>query len=121
MMLQDVTAGNFIIDTRDVEALIIELESNVNNLDGADKETLKSLLALRSEFQDYSSEWEHGETLICEDYWIDYVRELCEDCGYIPKELPKWIDIDWESTAKNVAQDYVTINFDGVDYYARCI
>lgn len=120
MMLNTVSAGNFVIDTRDVEALINELESDVNNLNEEDSNQLETLLKLRGEFQDYSNEWEHGETLICEDYWIDYVKELCEDCGYIPKDLPHWIDIDWESTAENVAQDYTVITFDGYDYYVRC-
>lgn len=119
-VLNCVTSGDFVIDSRDVQALIDELEGMGNELDVDETERLATLLKLKEDASDYSSEWDYGEQLICEDYWIDYVKELCEDCGYIPKDFPHWIDIDWESTARNVAQDYMTITFDGADYYVRC-
>ena len=40
----------------------------------------------------------------------DFVRQLLEDCGDIPKDLPPYIDIDWSSTANNVMQDYTKEN-----------
>ena len=36
----------------------------------------------------------------------DFVRELLESCGDIPKDLPAYIHIDWESTARDVLMDY---------------
>ena len=119
-VLNCVTSGDFVIDSRDVQALIDDFESMGDELDVDEAERLATLLKLKEDASDYSSEWDYGEQLICEDYWIDYVKELCEDCGYIPKDFPHWIDIDWESTARNVAQDYTTITFDGADYYVRC-
>lgn len=65
------------------------------------------------------TDFTYGETLIPEHEWEDYVRELCEDIGYIPKDLPSWIEIDWKATAKNVAQDYSFISYQGEDYYYR--
>ena len=38
--------------------------------------------------EEISSEFEYGETMIPEDKWEDYVRELVEDCGYISKDFP---------------------------------
>lgn len=37
----------------------------------------------------------------------DFTQNLLDDLGYIPKDFPRWIEIDWEATASNVMQDYV--------------
>jgi hypothetical protein len=39
----------------------------------------------------------------------DFVRNLLEDIGDIPKDLPYYIAIDWETTAETVMDDYVEI------------
>ena len=142
-----------IIDTRDIQDRIDEIESDIESLEdeitelseeideldeeNADdkneidlklddiedkrgqiedlQEELSMLLDVRSEVPEFS----YGETLIYEDYWIEYVQELCEDCGYISKDFPYWIEIDWEATAKNVAMDYSTIELYGNTYYFR--
>lgn len=85
--------------------------------DNADE--LKSLQDLASEGEDATSEWRHGETLIREDYWVEYVQDLCKDIGDLPQDIPHYIVIDWDETARNIAMDYSTISFDGVDYYIR--
>lgn len=41
---------------------------------------------------------------------IDFVQELLEDCGDIPKDLPHYIHIDWDSTARDIMMDYSTSN-----------
>ena len=28
----------------------------------------------------------------------DYAEHTCNECGYIPKDMPTWIKIDWEET-----------------------
>lgn len=83
-----------------------------------DAEKLKILKALANQCES-CSDWEYGETLIRESYFEDYCQELCEDIGDIPKDLPHYIVIDWEATARNIKQDYLTVNFDGVDYLIR--
>ena len=40
----------------------------------------------------------------------DFVRELVESCGDIPKDLPPYIHIDWESTARDIMMDYFAID-----------
>jgi len=36
----------------------------------------------------------------------DFVQNLVEDCGDIPKDLPAYIHIDWERTAHDIMMDY---------------
>lgn len=79
---------------------------------------LAELLALQDECEGYS-DWRHGETLIRHDCWEEYVKELLEDCGDIPENLPHYIEIDWETTAENIAQDYSVVSFGNTDYYIR--
>jgi hypothetical protein len=114
-----VVAGDFIIDSRDVQDEIDALEVLENKSDD-DIARLNVLLELKESVSEYDSDWGYGATLVCEDYWIDYVRELCDDAGYIGKYFPSWIAIDWETTAQHVAQDYTTVDFDGSTYYVRC-
>lgn len=52
-------------------------------------------------------------------YWVDYVQEMLEDTGDIPKDLPHYIVIDWESTARNIQYDYVSIDVGGTDFWIR--
>lgn len=66
-----------------------------------------------------SNEWNYGITFIPEDEFEDYCKELCEDCGYISKDFPHWITIDWSDTADNMLQDYNEVEFDGETYLYR--
>ncbi len=40
----------------------------------------------------------------------DFVQQLCEDIGDIPKDMPSYIHIDWDRTARDVMMDYHEIN-----------
>ena len=126
------------LDTRDLQTRLEELESEredfqntVNDAEeGEEKQTaqeeldswegdnLEELEALR-ELKDEVSEWDDGNTLIPEEDWIDYVEEMLQDCGYLPRNLPWYIEIDWEKTAENIAQDYGTVDYLGTTYYYR--
>lgn len=48
---------------------------------------------------------------------IDFVQTLLEETGEIPANLPHYIHIDWESTARDVMYDYIEI--DG-HYFRNC-
>jgi len=65
------------------------------------------------------SEFTYGCTLIEEDDFEDYVEELLTDCGYIPKDFPSWIEIDWKATSENVKQDYSELKYKDKIYYFR--
>ena len=41
---------------------------------------------------------------------IDFTMELLESCGDIPKELPSYVHIDWEGTARDIMMDYSSHN-----------
>lgn len=65
------------------------------------------------------SEWDYGVTLIDEDDFEDYCEELCTDIGYISKDFPNWIKIDWEATANNMRQDYSEVVYNEITYLYR--
>ena len=45
----------------------------------------------------------------------DFVQQLLEDCGSLPSDLPSYIHIDWERTARDIMSDYT--EYDG--FYFR--
>ena len=113
-----------VLDSRDIIERIEELEF-LDATDGDDTESfsgrdeLKSLRTLAAECSSLSADWEYGEVLIRYSYWENYVREMLEDCGDIPNDLPWYIAVDWETTADNISQDYSIVEFNGIDYYIR--
>jgi len=76
-------------------------------LNAFDHERLKEL-------DDLLSEVDRDSTLVDEDGFEDYVRDMLSDQGI---EIPSWIEIDWEATCKNVAMDYIVVTFDNEDWY----
>lgn len=34
----------------------------------------------------------YGETIIHADYFTEYTEDLCKDTGYLPNDLPSWIE-----------------------------
>ena len=120
-----------VIDSRDIISRISELEDGrdewlsenegkeisdweADDLDAAAELTKLNLVA---DELSHLSDWEHGVTLIRYSYFADYVEEFCVDCGYIPEELPTFLVIDWEATARNVMNNYGTVEFDGIEYH----
>lgn len=81
-------------------------------------EELHQLKRLANQLEHYG-DWGHGETLIRESYFEEYVEDLLKDCGDLPKDIPSYIAIDWETTANNLKVDYTEADFDGVTYYMR--
>jgi len=80
---------------------------------------LKVLIALQNNANG-SPDWEYGETLIRDSYFVDYAQELAEDVCEMPRDI-KWpyTCIDWEKAASELQYDYMQVNFDGVDYWIR--
>lgn len=139
-----------VIDSRDVIAALDDL-ANLHlagpvELDGFlagqpvdqfDQDTLfhheRLLTELAKQGADYSTEWEDGETLIRDDHFQDFARELVEECGYFDhnagSDAGHGVDwdawpyrcIDWARIADELKEDYTTIQFDGVDYWIRSV
>lgn len=66
-----------------------------------------------------NGEWDYGVPLIEDYYFEDFVEEELEQIGYIPKDFPTWIEIDWVKTANNMKQSYTEVEFRGLTYLYR--
>ena len=83
-------------------------------------EELEELGALKEEISNNSDEgFEYGIQLIHENYIDDYLDELLDECGYIPKDLPYWVKIDWQATYDHMKEDYNEIELNGNTFYVR--
>lgn len=109
----------------DIEELKADVETARKDLEEWDEsdeaEELASLEAFAEEASQYSSDWEHGETLINESYWAEYIKEFLSDIGAMPSKIPSFIEIDWDETAANVEKefDFTQVDFDGTTFYMR--
>lgn len=117
-----------IIDVRDIITRVEELETempdndndvrNWANLDEYTKltEILEELKGNGGDEQ-WRGDW-YPVTLICEGHFTEYAQELICDC-YNLGDLPSFVHIDWEATAREVAYDYSEIDVDGFTYFFR--
>lgn len=118
----DLTAD--IIYTADIIARMEELQSTVD-LSPDDTGEARRIRAILDELvtcgggdEKWEGDW-YPASLIADRYFADYARELLEDCGTIPADLPTWVEIDWDSTARNVRMDYTSVEVDGRTYWTR--
>ena len=49
----------------------------------------------------YNGQWVSDE---------EFTQDQLESCGDIPKDLPAYVHIDWESTTRDIMMDYVEEN-----------
>lgn len=140
-MARTISNSDDVIDSRDVIERIEELRAELEEWHDEQETTLsfefalqdeanfpehndeyrelRALESLAKEAEGYAADWKYGETLVRDSYFEDYARELLEDCGDIPKNLPHYIEIDWAATASNIRADYTSVDFDGVTYWIR--
>jgi len=104
----EMQAGKELTEAR--ETLIDFNEENEAELD--------NLKAIAEQCENYA-DWKYGEALINEMYFTEYCMDMLKDTGYLPDNLPSWIAIDEDQTAENMKDDYMTVDFDGTDYYMR--
>ena len=49
-------------------------------------------------FEDsYQGEYEGG---------AEFAEQMVSDCGYISRDMPSWVEIDWAATWENLSYDY---------------
>jgi antirestriction protein len=128
-----------VIDVRDIIERLEELEALLHEhlakhddscigdwaeVSPEEHKELSMLVALMEEMAGYGGDeqWRgdwYPLTLIRESHFTDYVQEMLEDCGEIPKDLPHYIHIDWQATARDVQVDYTPIDVDGATYFYR--
>ena len=99
------------------EARVIEYTVNDWALVDEDGEELLTLKEFAEECEQYSSDWEYGETLIHRNYFNEYMDEMVEDCYQLPKDLPYWMNITIDYDA--LEQDYISVYLDGDEYLIR--
>jgi hypothetical protein len=68
-----------------------------------------------------NGEFDYGITLIPEDYFVEYCKDLVSDIGDLPRDLPFYIEnnIDWDGVADDLKQDYSEVEFRGETYLYR--
>ena len=94
----------------------IELQEEYDDLlENWDGDTFAKLVEMRDEIP----EWEDGNVLVADHYWVDYVMEMLADIGDLPAEIPSYIVIDEKATAENIQVDYSYIEYEGTDYWFR--
>jgi hypothetical protein len=126
-MRNNPTNNDDIIDSRDIIKRIGELDSERENLRGADEQALEDwdtdnadeLKALKALAAEGYPDWAYGETLIRESYWGAYVQGLVLGVGGPAYGLPSYIEIDWDRTADNIRAGYTALDYDGVTYLVR--
>ena len=114
-----------ILDVRDIISRFEELEAQdekeVSVDDLAEFLTLAKLLE-ELEGNGGDEQWRgnwYPVTLIRDSRFTKYARESLENCGGIPRDLPDYIEIDWEATAKNIRVDYSPCEINGITYWYR--
>lgn len=147
-MTDTISNTDDIIDSRDIIARIEDLRGEFDSwLETIENETLRESLtvedwaegneeakhegceegrelvtleAFAEQAEGYASSWRYGETLIRDDHFEDYARQLAEDIGAINSDA-SWPNncIDWERAANELQVDYTSVYFDGVTYWVR--
>lgn len=129
-MTTDFNNYSDIMDSRDVIARITELQDELEDAEAyktmkeddeykEEKEELTALLSLAEEGE-ASPDWQYGETLIRDSYFTEYAQQLAEDIGAIGNDN-HWplMFIDWEAAADCLKYDYISVDFDGQEYWIR--
>jgi hypothetical protein len=111
-----------VVSSLDIIARIEDLEclSSDCNITEDEITELCALKAFESKY-DYVDEWNYGAHFIAEEYFTEYVKDMLEGCGTIPRDLPDYVAIDWEETANNIRCDYADAEFNGVSYYVLSV
>jgi tetrahydromethanopterin S-methyltransferase subunit B len=105
--------------TDDAKQTLDDAQQALDEWDEENGAELKALQALADEASG-SPDWKYGETLIRDSYFEEYAQELAEDIGAIKTDA-SWPNnhIDWEAAADALKQDYMSVEFDGVEYWIR--
>lgn len=76
--------------------------------------------AIVSVLNELGHESEYGMTMIPESEFEDYARDFASDIGAIDDDAG-WpnVHLDWKAAAEDLAQDYTSVTFAGIDYLVR--
>jgi hypothetical protein len=123
----DDVRGDDHIDSRDLVELrdlmraeLEDIAEDGEQYDGQRDELTEAIGAIDELEEAGIEDWPYGASLIREDTFEDYARELAEDIGAISPNA-QWPNtcIDWERAARELAMDYTSVDFLGHSYYVR--
>lgn len=121
-MSESISKYDNTIDSRDVDARISELSDMVeeDTIDEEEKEELSALLAFKGEAEGYAPDWPYGRALINDDYFTEYAQDLAHNLGFTDN-VGSWLYscIDWEQAARELQQDYTSVEFDGQTFWVK--
>jgi antirestriction protein len=122
----DLTAD--VIDVRDVIARVETLEDECDDTSALNtpeaRAELAALHAIMDELKGYGGDeqWRgdwYPAQLIDDEYFVEYATDLVVECGDITRDWPHYVVVDWERTARNIREDYSTVDVDGRVYWYR--
>lgn len=112
-------ASEYAEESPEYDALITTGRDDWDDI-SPDAKELYALSALAKECEGVP-DWEYGAQLIRDSYFTEYVADMLEDCGELPRDLPHYIVIDWDATARNIQHDYMCVEFGDVTYWVRSV
>jgi len=106
-----------ILDSRDIEERILELDS-IREFSDVYQLEYDILNEFKDDVCNYVDprNWDYGITFIRGTHFEEYTKDFCYEVGYIRSDHESWIVIDWAETSKNLSMDYSSIYLDGVEY-----
>lgn len=102
----------------------LEAKAELESWDEDNKEELDTLNGLLEELagnggdHQWKGNW-YPVTLISDSHFVDAMRDLVQDIGDMPKEIPSYLEINWEKTAENLQADYSSVEYEGTTYWYR--
>ena len=121
--------GENILDSREVVVAIEELDDYIQTVNDDPEDTtdlseeheeLSALKEFARECENSCSDWEYGESLINDDYFVEHAEELAKDIGAVNSDAAWPLNyIDWEAAADALKQDYSYAELDGTKWWFR--
>jgi hypothetical protein len=108
-------------DAEDREIAIAEAQEAIDEWRADEGKELARLRKLVEDIDSVSGDSARdGAALIEDSYFETYAQELAEDIGAINRDA-QWPNtcIDWEEAARQLRQDYNSIDYNGFEYWVR--
>lgn len=110
-----------------LEDMKSDKEITLEEGEDVDDETNQDIIELSRVCEELSTiqDARYGAEMIREDYFVDYITDLINDCYDLPKELNNgdwpWrhVKIDYEAAAEEAKQDYNKVEIFGEIFYVR--
>lgn len=103
-------------DLKTARAQLQEWDNGPDNQERVNLMTIMEELRGGGGDEQWRGDW-YPITLIRDSYFEEYMDQLIDDIGDIPRDLPAYMRIELDYSM--LQQDYTSIDIDGVDYWYR--